>query len=142
MTNLHATLKRKTTYYTGQYNYSYLVIASTVNFYLASSTNTSSAGVKVGYLNVPNSALPSINNSACDILKVHVLPIVNVALVFKLPGVENLTVSIPITIGNDLHVDQHYPVLLCVQLLQICCIMMFLHILNYWLCQVLPRIHH
>jgi len=93
ITNVSAVLKRKTTYHireTGESNFSYRNIASTVLFI----NSASIPGMKIANLEIPLT-VPSINY---DVLKVSYVLIVTLA--FKLPRVKSLTVSIPITIGN------------------------------------------
>lgn len=96
ITNISATLLRKNGYHIRnpeKSKFSYKRIVSTRNF-----TDTNSIhepGSRVGRLVIPNGILPSTN---CDILKVSYLVVIT--LVFKLLKVNNLKVSIPITIGS------------------------------------------
>jgi len=92
ISNVHATLIRKTTYHTRQSresNFSYKSIATTRGFYNVSGT----PGVKVGNINVPD-VVPSID---CSVLQVTYFLSVTLSLPFR---VANLFVLIPIIIGN------------------------------------------
>jgi len=93
ITNACAILRRKTTYHftgSGESNFNYKHIVTTSFNQDADTPNT-----KIGFLFIPPGTTPSINSS---ILKVSYL--VTVTLKFQLPMVNNLTVSIPIIIGN------------------------------------------
>ena len=92
ITKLHAILRRATTYRlrTGECTYSYKTIASIADIdFIPSQTDD-----KIGHLNIPYTVF-SIN---CDVLEVSYSVIVK--LIIRLPNVKNLTISLPITIGN------------------------------------------
>ena len=98
ITRVRAVLRRNTTYHIRQnrhnrkplYNHGYKKVASTS----VADFNLSCPGEKLGYLKIPNKIL----STNCVILEVSYSVIVK--LIFKIPYVKTLTVSLPITIGN------------------------------------------
>ena len=99
ITNVHAILRGNTTYHIrqiGKSNFSYKLVAFT-----PVADSISCPGEKIGYLNITNTVL----STNCDALKVSYSVIVK--LVFKLPNVKDLTILLPITIGNGQASFQH-----------------------------------
>ena len=95
ITNIHATLLRKTVYHarTTESKFSCMHIVSVRYF---TSDNRNPQVESIGRIRIPDDTVPSIN---CRILTVSYC--VHVTLGFKLPMVKRLSIMIPVTIGNE-----------------------------------------